>query len=60
MSLISINKKCIKTDIVAHEIKYIAKQNIADQYIDKELPLCFSFSDVDAYFNELKKIKINT
>ena len=44
LNLLIINKKCIKnTDIVAHEIKYITKQNIADQYIDKELPLCFIF-----------------
>ena len=48
MSLI-INKNHIKnTDTVAHEIKYITKQNIADQYFDRELPLCFGFSDVRA------------
>ena len=28
------------------------KQNIADQYIDNELPLCFSFSDIKAYIIE--------
>ena len=40
LNLLSINKKHIKnTNIVAHEIKYTTKQNIAAQYIDKELPL---------------------
>ena len=35
LNSLSINKKYIKNKhIVAHEIKYITKQNIADQYID--------------------------
>ena len=56
--LISINKKCIKnTYIFALEIKYITKQNINNQNIDNELPLCFSFSDVDAYIIEENKNK---
>ena len=34
------------------------KSNIADQYIDREFPLCFSFRD---YIHTLlKKIRINT
>ena len=49
-SSISIDKKQIKnTDIIAHKIKYIIKQNISDQYIDRELPLCFSFYDIRVY-----------
>ena len=54
--LISINKKCIKNTF-ALEIKYITKQNINNQNIDNELPLCFSFSDVDAYIIEENKNK---
>ena len=58
ISSLSINKKHIKsTDIVAHEIKYITKQNIADQCIDRELPLCFSFSSVYAYIIKENKNK---
>ena len=50
LNLLSINKKCIKNaDIVAHQIKYITTQNIDNQNIDNELPLCFSLSNVDAY-----------
>ena len=56
--MLSINKRHIKnTDIVAHEIKYITKQNIADQYNDRELFLCFCFSSVDAYIIEENKDK---
>ena len=58
ISSLSVNKKHIKnTDIVAHEIKYISKQNISDQYIDRELPLCFSFSSLDAHIIEENKDK---
>ena len=58
LNLLNINKKCIKnTDIIAHEIKYITKQNIAYQHIDREFPLCFSSSDVDAYIIEENKDK---
>ena len=49
LNLLSINKKCIKnTDVAIHEIKYIITQNIDNQYIDHELPLCLSLSDVNA------------
>ena len=37
------------TDAVIYEIKYITIQIINNQNIDKEVPLCLSFSDVDAY-----------
>ena len=56
LNLLRINKKHVKnTDIVAHEIKFITKQNIADQYINNELPLCFS--DIRAYIIEENKDK---
>ena len=56
--MLSVNKKHIKnTDVVAHEIKYITKQNIADHYLDNELPLCFSFSDIRAHIIEETKNK---
>ena len=51
--LLSINKKCMKnTDAVVYEIKYIMMQSINNQNIDKEVPPCLSFSDVDAYIIE--------
>ena len=53
LNFLSINKKCIKnTDVVIHEIKYIIKQNIDNQNIDNELPLCLSFSDLNVYIIE--------
>ena len=59
LNLLSINKKCIKnTNVVAHEIKYITTQNINNQNIDNEIPLCLSFSDVDAYIIEENKYLI--
>ena len=58
INLISINKKFIKnTGIFADEIKYTTKQNISDQDIDNELPVCFSFSCLDAYIIEENKNK---
>ena len=58
LNLLSINKNCIKnTCIVTHETKYITTQNINNQNINNELPLCFSFSDVDAYIIEENKDK---
>ena len=58
MNLLSINKKYIKnTGIVAHEVKYITTQNINNKNIDNELPLCLSFTDVDAYIIEKNKNK---
>ena len=51
--MLNINKKCIKnTDVVASEIKYILTQNIDNQNNDNVLPLCLSFSNVDAYLIE--------
>ena len=40
------------TDAVSYEIEYITMQSINNQNIDKEVPLCFSFGDVDAYIME--------
>ena len=39
-------------DAVSYEIKYITMQSINNQHIAKEVPLCLSFSDVDAYIIE--------
>ena len=58
LNLLSINKKCIiNTDVVSHEIKYIIMQNIDNQNIDNELPLCLSFNDTDSYIIEENKNK---
>ena len=58
LNLLSIIKKCIKnTDVVANEIKYITTLNINNQNIYNKLPLCLSFSDVDAYIIEENKNK---
>ena len=58
LNLLCINNRHIKnTNIIAHEIKYITKKNIADQYIDKELPLGFSFYNIRAYIIEENKDK---
>ena len=43
--------------VYAHEIKYIITQNIDNQNIDNELPLCLSFNDIDAYIIEENKNK---
>ena len=52
-NLLTINKVLHKnTGIIIHEIKYIMMQSINNQNIDKEVPLCLSFSDVDAYIIE--------
>ena len=40
------------TGIIIHEIKDIMMQSINNQNIDNEVPLCFSFSNVDAYIIE--------
>ena len=48
-NLLSINKIYIKnTDIVVYEIKYIMMQSINNQNIDREVPLCLSFNNLDA------------
>ena len=53
LNLLSINKKCMKnTDAFVHEVKYITMKSINNQNIDKEVPLCLSLSDVDAYIIE--------
>ena len=52
-NFLSTNKKCMKnTDAVVYEIKYIMMQSIDNQNLNKEVPLCLSFSDVDAYIIE--------
>ena len=49
LNLLNINKKCMKnTDAIIDEIKYITIQIINYQNIDRGIPLCLSFSDVDA------------
>ena len=53
LNLLNINKKYAKnTDAVICEIKYIMMQSINNQNIDRAIPLCLSFSDVDAYIIE--------
>ena len=52
-NLLNINKIYTRnTDVVVYEIKYIMMQCINNQNIDKEIPLCLSFSNVDAYIIE--------
>ena len=49
-NLLSINKISYKnTDAVVYNIKYIMMESINNQNIDSENPLCFVFSEVDAY-----------
>ena len=58
LNLLNINKKCMKnTNAVIYEIKYIMMQSINNQNIDREIPLCPSFSDVDAYIIEKNESK---
>ena len=58
LNLLNINKKCMKnTNAVIYEIKYIMMQSINNQNIDREIPLCLSFSDVDAYIIEKNESK---
>ena len=53
LNLLNINKIYAKnTDTVIYEIKYIMMQSINNQNIDTEIPLCLSFSNVDAYIIE--------
>ena len=48
-NLLDINKKSIKnTDAFVYEIKYTTMQSNNNHNIDRETPLCLSFSDVDA------------
>ena len=39
-------------NVFVYEIKYITMQSVNNQNIDREIPLCFSFSDVYAYIIE--------
>ena len=59
--MVNINKTYAKnTDTVIYGIKYIAMQSINNQNIDRGIPLCLSFSDVDVYIieeNESKYLK---
>ena len=52
-SLLRINKIYTRnTDAVVYEIKYIIMQSINYQNVDREIHLCLSFSNVDAYVFE--------
>ena len=52
-NLLSINKIFTKNaDAVIYSIKYIMMQIINNQNIDSEVPLCLSFSYVDAHIIE--------
>ena len=58
LNLLNINKAYTKnTDAVIYEIKYIIMQSINNQNIDRAIPLCLSFSDVDAYIIEKNESK---
>ena len=51
--MLNINKTYAKnTDAVIYEIKYIMIQSINNQNIDRGIPLCLSFSDIEAYIIE--------
>ena len=51
--MLSIDKKCMKnTDAIIYEIKYITMECINNPNVDREIPLCVSLSDVDAYIIE--------
>ena len=53
INLLNMNKTYAKnTDAVIYEIKYITIENINNQNIDRGIPLCLSFSNVDAYIIE--------
>ena len=50
---LSIDKKCMKnTDVVVYKIRYIMMQSINNQNIDRVIPLCLSFNNIDAYIIE--------
>ena len=55
--LLSIDQKCIKNkNAVIYKIKYITMQSINNSNIDREIPLCLSFRDVDSYIIKEKRI----
>ena len=59
-NLLSINKILHKNaGIIIHEIKYIIMQSINNQNIDREVPVCLSFSNVDMH-TLLERVEINT
>ena len=50
VTLLNVHKTCAKnTNAVIYEIKYTMVQRVHNKNINKEVPLCLSFSDVDAY-----------
>ena len=52
-NLLNINKISHKsTDTFVYEIKYIMMQSINNQNIDREITICLSFSNADAYIIE--------
>ena len=52
-NLLNINKIYARNiDSVIYEIQYIMMQSINNQNIDREIPLCLSFNNVDAYIIE--------
>ena len=52
-NLLNISKIYARnTDAVIYEIQYIMMQSINNQNIDREIPLCLSFNNVDAYITE--------
>ena len=57
-NLLNIKKIYAKiTDAVIYEIEYIIMQSINNQNIDREIPLCLSFNNVDAYIIEESESK---
>ena len=53
LNLLSISKKCMKNiGAFVYKIKYITMQSANNQNIDKDIPLCLSFSDADAHIIE--------
>ena len=48
--MLNVNKTCAKnTNAGIYEIKYTMVQSINNQNIDRGVPLCLNFSDVDAH-----------
>ena len=53
LNLLNINKTFAKnTNAVIYKIKYTMMESINNQNIDREIPLCLSFINVDAYIIE--------
>ena len=50
LNFLNVNKTYAKiTEAFIYEIKYIMMQSINNQNIDRGIPLCLSFNNVDAY-----------